>query len=156
MRPCRRYAASPLAGSVGCMNNSDQGLGLSVAIYAVALVCGLALFVMPVVWANGPRVYDNPGVGASRMPGGPAYAHRSGFPLAKLQEQQIVSPAMLAELNAKVKKEKPAARKLAKSGSKTAKATTVKSRATTNSETTAAAPAPNPETDQSQRGLFAS
>jgi len=56
----------------------------------------------------------------------------------------------------KVKKEKPAARKLAKSGSKTAKATTVKSRATTNSETTAAAPAPNPETEQSQRGLFAS
>ena len=43
-----------------------------------------------------------------RSPGGPAYANRQAqFPLANLQEEQIVSPAMLAELNAKAKKEKP-------------------------------------------------
>jgi len=93
------------------MNNSDQGMGLSVVVYAIAMVCGLALFALPVVWANSARVYDNPGVTALRSPGGPAYAYRNAqFPLANLQETQIISPAMLAELNAKspaAKKEKP-------------------------------------------------
>ena len=92
------------------MNNSDEGMGLSVVVYAIAMLCGLALFVLPVVWANSARVYDNPGVTAMRSPGGPAYASRPAeFPLANLREEQIVSPAMLAELNAttKTKKEKP-------------------------------------------------
>lgn len=62
-------------------------------------------------------------------------------------------PAKAAE---KLKKEKPAAKKQSKSGSKAAKATTVKSKATTNSETQAAAPTPNAQTDQSQQGLFGS
>lgn len=56
----------------------------------------------------------------------------------------------------KVKMEKPAAKKQSKAGSKAAKAATVQSKAATSSETTATAPAPNPETDQSQQGLFAS
>jgi len=90
------------------MNNSDEGMGLSVVIYAIAMMCGLALFALPVLWANSARVYENPGVAAVRTPGGPAYASRqSQFPLANLKEEQIVSPAMLAELNAKAKKEKP-------------------------------------------------
>jgi hypothetical protein len=90
------------------MNNSDEGMGLSVVVYAIAMMCGLALFVMPVLWANSPRVYENPGVSALRTPGGPAYAYRQAqFPLANLKEEQIVSPAMLAELNAKAKNEKP-------------------------------------------------
>ena len=90
------------------MKHSDEGMGLSVVVYAIAMVCGLALFVLPVLWANSARVYDNPGVTAMRSPGGPAYASRAAqFPLANLQEEQIVSPAMLAELNAKAKKEKP-------------------------------------------------
>jgi hypothetical protein len=93
------------------MNNSDEGMGLSVVVYAIALVCGLALFVMPVIWANGARVYDNPGVAAARLPGGPVrMTQRSDFPLATLHSEQIVSPAMLAELNAGSKKEKPARR----------------------------------------------
>ena len=90
------------------MNNSDEGMGLSVAVYAIVMVCGLALFVMPVIWANGARVYDNPGVSAARLPGGPVrMTGRSEFPLATLHSQQIVSPAMLAELNAKTAKDKP-------------------------------------------------
>ena len=90
------------------MNNSDEGMGLSVVVYAIAMVCGLALFVMPVIWANGARVYDNPGVSAARLPGGPVrMTGRSEFPLANLHSEQIVSPAMLAELNKKSIKEKP-------------------------------------------------
>jgi hypothetical protein len=93
------------------MNNSDQGMGLSVAIYAVAMMCGLALFVLPVVWANGARVYDNPGVAAAHLPGGPVRAdHGGAYPLAALQSPPIVSSAMLAELNATEKKEKPPVR----------------------------------------------
>jgi hypothetical protein len=86
------------------MNNSDEGLGLSVAVYAFALLCGLGLVVLPVYWANSARVYENPGVAA--VPNGPAYASRhSEFPLAKLQSKPIVSAAMLAEFNAKAKKD---------------------------------------------------
>ncbi|HLA94195.1 MAG TPA: hypothetical protein VK612_00635, partial [Pyrinomonadaceae bacterium] len=62
-------------------------------------------------------------------------------------------PARAAD---KMKKEKPAAKKQSKTGSKAAKAATVQPKAATNSETTASAPAPNPETNQSQQGLFAS
>jgi hypothetical protein len=91
------------------MKNSDEGMGLSVVVYAIVMVGGLALFVLPVMWANGARVYENPGVTALRTPGGPAYANRQAqFPLANLKEEPIVSPAMLAELNASgSKKEKP-------------------------------------------------
>ena len=62
-------------------------------------------------------------------------------------------PARAAD---KMKKEKPAAKKQSKAGSKAAKAATVQPKAATNSNTTVSAPAPNPETDQSQQGLFAS
>ena len=90
------------------MNRSDEGMGLSLAVYAIAMMCGLALFVLPIVWANSARVYDNPGVAAARLPGGPLRADNgANYPLAALHSPQIVSPAMLAELNAKVTKEKP-------------------------------------------------
>jgi hypothetical protein len=89
------------------MADSDEGLGLSVLVYALAMVCGLAVVVLPVYWANSARVYDNPGVTALRSPGGPTRSHRAEFPLAKLQSPQIVSAAMLAELNADSKKAKP-------------------------------------------------
>ncbi len=100
------------------------------------------------------RTHDfAPMVAVSEAGSGEIIPHISAALSEALERYRNELPARAAD---KVKKEKPAARKLAKSGSKTAKATTVKSRATTNSETTAAAPAPNPETDQSQRGLFAS
>jgi hypothetical protein len=89
------------------MNKSDEGLGLSVVVYAIAMMCGLALFVMPVIWANSARVYDNPGASAANLPGPERNAHGAQYPLASLHAQQIVSPAMLAELNATTKKEKP-------------------------------------------------
>lgn len=62
-------------------------------------------------------------------------------------------PAKAAE---KLKKEKPAAKKQSKTGPKTAKTTTVQSKAATKSEATAVAPTQNAETNQSQRGLFTS
>lgn len=93
------------------MRHSDEGMGLSVAVYALAMICGLALFAFPVVWANSARVYENPGVSALRSAAPSAYANRhSEFPIANLDTPEIVSPAMLAELNANGKKEKPARR----------------------------------------------
>jgi hypothetical protein len=93
------------------MNHNDEGLGLSVAIYAFAMVCGLGLCVLPIYWANSPTVYDNPGVTALHRPGGPSYGNEHAeFPLARLHRQQIVSPSMLAELNAKAQKQAPAVR----------------------------------------------
>ena len=86
-------------------------MGLSVAIYAIAMMCGLALFVVPIIWANSARVYENPGVAATHRPGGPVRAdHGGAYPLAALHSPEIVSSAMLAELNATAKKEKPVVR----------------------------------------------
>ena len=85
-------------------------MGLSVVVYAIAMMCGLALFVLPVLWLNSPRAYENPGMTALRTPGGPAYASRQrDFPLANLRSEPIVSPAMLQELKAgaNTQKEKP-------------------------------------------------
>jgi hypothetical protein len=93
------------------MTNNDEGMGLSVAIYALAMICGLALVVGPVYWANSTTVYENPGISALSSPAGPSYAtRRAEFPIAKLKTQQIVSPEMLAELDAKTKTEKPVRR----------------------------------------------
>jgi len=100
------------------------------------------------------RTHDfAPMVAVSEAGAGEIIPHISTALSDALEQYRNELPARAAD---KVKKEKPAARKQAKSGSKTAKATTVQSKATTNSETTTAAAAPNPETDQSQRGLFAS
>jgi len=100
------------------------------------------------------RTHDfAPMVAVSEAGAGEIIPHISAALSEALEQYRIDLPAKAAE---KLKKEKPAARKQAKSGSKTAKATTVQSKAATNSETTTAVPAPNPETDQSQRGLFAS
>lgn len=109
MIPAARYESS--VGGSG-MRNSDEGMGLSLAVYAIAMLCGLAACVLPVVWANSGRAYDNPGLTAANMPGGPLRAdNRAAYPLTALHSPQIVSPAMLAELNAKTTKEKPATRR---------------------------------------------
>jgi len=62
-------------------------------------------------------------------------------------------PSKAAE---KLKKEKPAAKKQPKTGSKSARATVAQTKAATTSETSAVAPTPSVDADQSQRGLFAS
>jgi len=80
--------------------------------------------------------------------------HSSAALSEALERYRNELPARAAD---KVKKEKPAARKLAKSGSRTAKATAVQPKAVTNSETaTATATTPSSETNQSQQGLFTS
>jgi hypothetical protein len=82
--------------------NDDQGLGISLLIYAVAIVCAFALFVLPVYWANAPAVYENSGQQHfTQML--EARAARGHYPLARLKHQQIVDPALVAEMNAKAK-----------------------------------------------------
>jgi hypothetical protein len=88
-----------------------RGLGVSVAIYLVAMVCSLTLFVVPVLLANGSKTFDNPGLAAYDPPPGtlviPQRA-RYALPLAFLKHDDIVETAMLAKVNANAKKaEKP-------------------------------------------------
>ena len=97
------------------MNHNDQGMGLSLAVYAAAMLGGLALFILPVLWATGTTVYENPGVKAAGLPGGPVYAsHRGQFPLAILKHQQIVDQTALNELNAKSGQKTPAPHRVAR------------------------------------------
>ena len=97
------------------MNHNDQGMGLSLAAYVIAMLGGLALFVLPVLWATGARVYENPGVKAASLPGGSAYAnHRAQFPLALLKQQQIVDQTALNQLNAKTAQKAPAPHRVAR------------------------------------------
>jgi len=90
-------------------------MGLSLVVYAVAMLGGLALFVLPVLWASGATVYENPGVKTAGLPGGPTYASRhSQFPLALLKRQQIVDQTALNELNAKAAQKAPPAHRVAR------------------------------------------
>jgi hypothetical protein len=89
----------------------DQGLGVSIAIYMVAMVCGLALFVLPVLLVNWPGKGVNVGMAAYQQPPGtlliPKPARYSSL-LVYLKHDDIVDPALLADMNAKVKElEKP-------------------------------------------------
>ena len=93
------------------MNHNDQGMGLSLAVYALAIFGGLALFVFPVLWASSATVHENPGVQAASLPGGP---HRAQFPLAMLKRQQIVDQTALNELNAKSAQKAPAPHRVAR------------------------------------------
>ena len=81
------------------------------AIYLVALLCGLLLFVLPVLVISGPSKFENAGMAAYDPPPGtlliPQRA-RNAAPLALLQHDDLVDSALAAELNAKAKKaEKP-------------------------------------------------
>jgi hypothetical protein len=100
------------------------------------------------------RTHDfAPMVAVSEAGAGEIIPHISAALSDAFEQYRVDLPVKATE---KLKKEKPVAKKQAKSGSKSAKATTVQSKAATNSETTAAASAPSPETDQSQQGLFTS
>jgi hypothetical protein len=83
----------------------DKDLGLSLLIYMVAILCTLAVFVVPVVLVNGPTVLPNPSAKAARSVLA-AHLNESSFPVAHLKEKDIVSPALLTALNAKAKKAK--------------------------------------------------
>jgi hypothetical protein len=81
-----------------------RDLAGSVVIYMIAILFGLALFVVPFYWLSRPTVVENAGAPVQRVDR--ALAARSGkerFPVANLKPQTIVSPATIAELNAKAK-----------------------------------------------------
>ena len=84
-------------------SDAEEGLLVSVLIYLVAAFATLALFVIPVLWANGPTIRENVG---------PDYAHEllasrrrdNAFPVAKLDHQELINPAHNLELHARAKK----------------------------------------------------
>jgi len=84
----------------------DKDLGVSLLIYMAAILCVLAVFMVPVFLANGPTVLPNP---SAKTAGSMLAARRNdgSFPVAHLKEKAIVSPALLAALNAKAEKAKP-------------------------------------------------
>jgi hypothetical protein len=78
----------------------DEGLGGSVAIYAAAMAGALAAIMLPIYFANAPAVYKNSGPKSfSEILAARAEARQ--YPLAKLEQPQIVDPAVVAALNAK-------------------------------------------------------
>lgn len=91
------------------MDTSDsEGLGFSVAIYIAAVACVFVLIAVPVYWANGPTVYDNPPLARSGpLMNGPVVGRQvsSAVPLIMLKREAIVDPAILAGLNAKAEKQ---------------------------------------------------
>src|SRR5665647_2490236 len=82
------------------MDTSDsEGLGLSLAIYVAAIACVFVLIAVPVYWANGPTVYDNPPLARSGpLMNGPIVGRQvsSAVPLVMLKRQASVDPAILA------------------------------------------------------------
>jgi hypothetical protein len=84
----------------------DKDLGVSLLIYMAVILCTLAVFMVPAVLANGPTVLPNPSAKIARSMLA-ARRNDSSFPVAHLKEKAIVSPALLAALNAKAEKAKP-------------------------------------------------
>jgi hypothetical protein len=84
----------------------DEGLGISILIYLAAILCVLAAFVVPVFLANGPTVEPNSSAKRT-LSLLDARRNDNSFPVAHLKEKAIVSPALLAALNAKAEKTKP-------------------------------------------------
>jgi hypothetical protein len=82
------------------MDPRDEGLGISVLIYAAALAGALAAIVLPVYLANAPAVYQNSGA-KSFSEVLAARGEAREYPLAKLERPQIVDPAVVTALNAK-------------------------------------------------------
>jgi hypothetical protein len=83
------------------MNPSDEGLSGSVLIYVTVLFGVLALFFLPVYYANGPTVLQNSD--AESVHETLAVRASGSFPLAVLKHDDIVDSATLAALNAKPK-----------------------------------------------------
>jgi hypothetical protein len=77
--------------------DDDSGLAGSALIYAAAIGGGLLLFVAPVYLANRPTVYPSSGV--ERFDQILPAPNRGYFPLARLEHQPIVDPAVVTALN---------------------------------------------------------
>ena len=85
-----------------------RDLAGSVVIYIIAILFGLALFVVPIYWLSRPTIVENAGAAVQSVDR--ALTARSGkerFPVANLKPQTIVNPATIAELNAKAKEDGP-------------------------------------------------
>jgi len=79
-----------------------KDLAVSVLIYALAIAFGLALFVVPIYLASRPTVVENAGAPAAALD--PTdHSGRARFPVAHLEEPEIVDPDTAAELTAKAK-----------------------------------------------------
>jgi len=84
-------------------SHADDGLLVSILSYLMAVLTGLALFIGPVLWANGPTIKENIAPGKVRELSASRYSE-SKFPVAKLKHKELVNPTHLVELNARVKK----------------------------------------------------
>jgi hypothetical protein len=90
--------------------SESEGLGLSLLIYAGAILGALALVALPVYFTNRPQVYANPLLArADPLLNGPIVGNRisARVPLARLKKETIVDPAIVAALNEKTKKAAP-------------------------------------------------
>ena len=84
------------------IDRRDEGLGLSVVVYAGVMVTGLALLVTPVLWASGSTEYRNPQLPKYDITSSRTLAHQhKQIPLARLKREEIVSTTMLAAINTK-------------------------------------------------------
>ena len=82
------------------INRRDEGLGLSVLVYAGVMAVALALLVTPIVWASGPTEYPNPELPKYDINSSRSLAHQQKqIPLARLKREDIVDAKMLASLN---------------------------------------------------------
>jgi hypothetical protein len=84
------------------VNLRDEGLGLSILVYAGVMATALALLVTPVLWASGPTEYANPELPKYDITSSRSLAHQQKqIPLARLKREEIVDAKMLASINTK-------------------------------------------------------
>jgi hypothetical protein len=80
----------------------DEGLGLSLAVYALLMAAALTLIITPVLWAYGPTEYRNPELPKYDITSSRPLAHQQKqVPLARLKREEIVDAKMLASINTK-------------------------------------------------------
>jgi hypothetical protein len=84
------------------INRRDEGLGLSVLLYAGVMAAALALLITPVLWASGPTEYPNPQLPKYDITSSRTLAYQQKqIPLARLKREEIVDAKMLASINTK-------------------------------------------------------
>ncbi len=80
----------------------EEGLGLSLAVYALLMAAVLTVIITPVLWAYGPTEYTNPELPKYDITSSRTLAHQhKQVPLARLKREEIVDAKMLAAINTK-------------------------------------------------------
>ena len=80
----------------------EEGLGLSLAVYALLMAAVLTLIITPVLWAYGPTEYTNPALPKYDITSSRTLAHQhKQVPLARLKREEIIDAKMLASINTK-------------------------------------------------------